>query len=190
MFNRGLKSLLSTDPHIEIIDEKTDITEATQSFPVLKPDVIIWSHKRVNEVTPQALLDLLDRHPGLKLISLNLQNNEMCIYQAARNPSSDPHTLIGAIKYPLMSEVDRRAWAIVPHLLGNEDGHQRPNGPDGDGHHHPSLSKGSGISTRMEEYFRRANEACERAKKVCAASQQIQEKTKKARLLRKGYMLV
>lgn len=190
MFSHGLKSLLTSDPHLKIVGEKLDMIEAGKAVKSLRPDVIIWSHKTQEEVASAEVVALLDLQPGLKLISLNLQNNEMAIYQLARTPATDLQILLKAIKIPLLREANWRDGAILPLLSRNGDGDHPTHNLHRDGHPPTPVIKVSWVWTSLEENCHRAKEVCERAKKTCQASQQTIEYIRKARLLRRGLMPV
>jgi DNA-binding NarL/FixJ family response regulator len=101
MFSGGLKSLLSRDPDVEIIGEEKEVNRAVQQINTLQPDVIIWGNSGMNPALVQEEVRLVKATPGIKIIGLSLQSNNIVIYQSARKVVGDIQDLITAIKEDL-----------------------------------------------------------------------------------------
>lgn len=101
MFSGGLKSLLSKDPDVEIIGEEKEINRAVQQIKTLQPDVIIWGNSGMNPALVQEEIRLVKSTPGIKIIGLSLQSNNIVVYQSARKVIGDIQDLITAIKEDL-----------------------------------------------------------------------------------------
>lgn len=101
MFSGGLKSLLSKDPDVEIIGEETEVNRAIKQVKTLQPDVIIWGNSGINPALTQEEIHLVKATPGIKIIGLSLQNNNIIVYQSARKVIGDIQDLVKAIKEDL-----------------------------------------------------------------------------------------
>lgn len=101
MFSGALKSLLSEDPGVEIIGEETEVNRAVKQVKTLQPDVIIWSNSGMNPALAQEEIHLVKAMPGMKIIGLSLQNNNIVVYQSARKIIGDIQDLVLAIKEDL-----------------------------------------------------------------------------------------
>lgn len=107
MFSGGLKSLLSQDPEVEIIGEETEVNRAVNQLQTLQPDVVIWGSSGMNPALVQEEIRLVKAAPGVKIIGLSLQNNNIVVYQSARQIIGDIQDLIKAIKEnPFPSQPD------------------------------------------------------------------------------------
>lgn len=83
-FSNGLKSLLLSEPKMEIISQETNVNRAIDQIEKLKPDVIIWANTGMKRDAVKEEMHLLQATPDVKTVSLNLQNNNITIHQAAR----------------------------------------------------------------------------------------------------------
>lgn len=100
-FSEGLKSLLLSEPEIGIISQETDINWAIDQIEKLKPDVIIWANTGMKRDAVGEEMHLLQATQDIKTVSLNLQNNNITIHQAARKTmrvAQGVQDLITAIK--------------------------------------------------------------------------------------------
>lgn len=98
MFSRGLKSLLTCQAEVEIVGEETNIDQAIQQMEVLGPDVIIISDSgRMNDFALEEMR-LLKTKPGIKVIGLSLENNDLFIYHSTRMKVTGEKDLFTAIK--------------------------------------------------------------------------------------------
>jgi DNA-binding NarL/FixJ family response regulator len=82
MFGRGLESLLRQEAKLVIVGQETGINEAVEQLKELQPDVVILdSDDPPANLTPQ-LMNVLRASPGVKVIGLSLQTNNLYTYQA------------------------------------------------------------------------------------------------------------
>jgi len=98
MFREGLKSLLLAHAKVDIIGVAKEVTQAIKQIEILKPDVVVWGTKDRQDNSLGEVLQLLVNKPGLKIISLNLQNNQIIIYQSAKRIAKDIQDLVEIIK--------------------------------------------------------------------------------------------
>ncbi len=101
MFSGALKSLLSKDPGVEIIGEETEVNRAVKEVKTLQPDVIIWGNSGMNPALVQEEIHLVKAVPGMRIIGLSLQDNNIVVYQSARKHIGDIEDLVRAIKEDL-----------------------------------------------------------------------------------------
>ena len=72
---------------------------AIEQIKELQPDVVILdSDNAVSQVTP-----ILHTNPGIKVISLSLQNNDLYVYQAKQQAAKETEDLVKAIKDDLQN---------------------------------------------------------------------------------------
>ncbi len=97
LFSHGLKNLLTPTSQLEIIGEETDIDRAIERMETLRPDVIIWGHSGLKGDLALEEIHLLKAKPGIKVIDLNLQNNELFVYRCNRRSAKTIDDLIEAV---------------------------------------------------------------------------------------------
>lgn len=94
MFSHGLESLLHQETNFDIVGQEKDMERAIEQIKELQPDVVILdSNNAVSQVTP-----ILHASPGVKVISLSLQNNDLYVYQAKQQAAKETEDLVKAIK--------------------------------------------------------------------------------------------
>jgi DNA-binding NarL/FixJ family response regulator len=98
MFSSGLKSLISEFPGVEIIGEETEVNQAVKQVKTLQPDVIIWGNSGMNPAWVHEEAHLVKAVPGIKIIGLSLQNNNIIVYHSTRKIIRDIQDLMIAIK--------------------------------------------------------------------------------------------
>ncbi len=103
LFVRGLKSLLSHEPRLEIIGEETSIDRAIEQIEVFVPDVIIWSDSGRMSISAPEEMHLLKAKPGIKVIGLSLTNNDLFIYRSTQRHVKSVEDLVEAIEFDLYS---------------------------------------------------------------------------------------
>ena len=94
MFGHGLESLLRQETNFDIVGQETNIDQAIKQMKDLQPNVVILdSENAVSRVTP-----ILHASPGVKVISLSLQNNDLYVYQVKQWIVRETEDLVEAIK--------------------------------------------------------------------------------------------
>jgi chemotaxis response regulator CheB len=114
-FSNGLQSLLLSEPEMDIISHDTDTNRAIDQIEKLKPDVIIWANTGIKRDALREEMHLLQAVPDIKTVSLNLQNNDITIHQAARKTirvAQGVQDLIAAIKDSLFPKPTSRVEVL------------------------------------------------------------------------------
>jgi DNA-binding NarL/FixJ family response regulator len=82
MFGRGLESLLRQEIGADIVGQETDVEQAVDRIKELQPDVVIVDSDGPAYDSTLALMHILRANPGIKVIGLSLQNNNLYTYRA------------------------------------------------------------------------------------------------------------
>jgi DNA-binding NarL/FixJ family response regulator len=93
MFQRGLESLLGRHKEIDLIGRATNPDQAVEELSLLHPDVIIIDSTSTSVGLTSAILRLLGIDSGIKVISVNLHNNQLFIYQHDQQMPSGYNTV-------------------------------------------------------------------------------------------------
>jgi DNA-binding NarL/FixJ family response regulator len=107
MFSRGLESLLGQDAELKVIGQETDVEQALKQIKDLRPDVVIVYGDEGRNIPVSVIIEILKIRSGIKVISLNLQNNIFYVYQASQRITHDPEDLLKAIKTLIVPDVPR-----------------------------------------------------------------------------------
>jgi DNA-binding NarL/FixJ family response regulator len=97
LFSYGLESLIRQETGAIVIGQETNVNRAIESIKELQPDVIILDNDDTLEPSPD-LLRLLKAISGIKVISLNLQNNSLHVYRTIEQIVRDTQDLVKAIE--------------------------------------------------------------------------------------------
>jgi DNA-binding NarL/FixJ family response regulator len=98
MFGYGLECLLLKEKAGEVVGRGTTLEEAATSLKTLQPDVIIVDDDERSLATIVELLRMVSRNPGLKVIQVSLQSNNLYIYQALHTQVQSVADLVEALK--------------------------------------------------------------------------------------------
>jgi DNA-binding NarL/FixJ family response regulator len=98
MFGYGLECLLLQETEVEIVGRETSIEQATASIKQLRPDVVIIDNDDISSNGITELLKIVRTNPGVKIIHLSLQSNNLYIYQAVHTEVQSVEDLVEAIK--------------------------------------------------------------------------------------------
>jgi len=94
MFGRGLESLLREEENVNIVGQETNIKRAIERIKTIRPDVVILdTDSPASEVMP-----ILREIPGVKVVGLSLQNNQLHVYQAQQRVATGVQDLLDAVK--------------------------------------------------------------------------------------------
>lgn len=97
MFGEGIKTLLSMENEIEIVDPNSDIEAAVQSLQFHKPDIVILNCDDPEpDITPAVLCILRDRI-GTSVIGISLKDNSISIHRGERKQISQLGDLLEVI---------------------------------------------------------------------------------------------
>lgn len=83
-FSEGLKSLLQATSGMKVIGQEQDICQALTQIKKQKPKVVIWASTGLKREPAGKERTLLKAIPTLRVVCLNLQNNEISLYYADR----------------------------------------------------------------------------------------------------------
>lgn len=83
MFAHGLKSLLGQDGDLQLVGHETDVDRALEVIKSSQPDVVILDGSG-SSMHKLDLKRILLARPGLKVIGLSLNSNNLYIYQATQ----------------------------------------------------------------------------------------------------------
>jgi DNA-binding NarL/FixJ family response regulator len=84
MFQHGLKSLLSQQNGVDIIGHSTNPDSALEQIKTLQPDVVIVDNTKLPVDLISKLLKTLNHQRDMKVIGLNLHDNQLTLYQRSQ----------------------------------------------------------------------------------------------------------
>lgn len=91
MFQHGLESLLSQQEGVEILGCASNPDLAIDQIKRLKPDVVILDSTRLSRDSITNLVRIL--YQDVKVIGLNLHNNQLTLYQRSRRATQEYQAL-------------------------------------------------------------------------------------------------
>jgi DNA-binding NarL/FixJ family response regulator len=101
LFSRGLEKLLGQQPDLEIIGREADASQALTCIQALKPDVVILDSKDWASTPSEVVAAVLKAAPHARLISLNLENDQIIVYHGERRTARNVDDLCAAISEEL-----------------------------------------------------------------------------------------
>lgn len=84
----GLRTMLSTDPTIEVVGEASDGAEAVAVVAEKKPNVVLMDIRMPNMDGIQATRHIKDKHPSTSVIVLTMYDNDAHVIDAVRAGAS------------------------------------------------------------------------------------------------------
>lgn len=97
MFGEGIKTLLSREDEIEVVDPTAEIEAAVQCIQTNKPDIVILNCDDPEpDITP-AVLCILRERLGISVIGISLEDNSICIHRGERKQICQLEDLLEAI---------------------------------------------------------------------------------------------
>lgn len=99
MFSYGLESLLRQKPDFEIVGQSEKLNAAIDQIKALAPDVVILDTDGPPSGRSKDIVRILESVPGVKIVGLSLQNNNIHIYQTRRWIASGVEDLLEAIGF-------------------------------------------------------------------------------------------
>jgi DNA-binding NarL/FixJ family response regulator len=98
MFGRGLEQILiKYKTHIEVVGQETDVERAIQRIGEIEPDVVILDGDEPPYNSISMVFRILKQHSIPKVIGLNLQNNNLYVYEARQWMARSVEDLVTAI---------------------------------------------------------------------------------------------
>ncbi|MCL4304140.1 MAG: hypothetical protein KJ077_51120 [Anaerolineae bacterium] len=85
MFQHGLESLLSQQNGVDIVGRATNPDLAIEQIKTLQPDIVIVDNTKLPVDLISKILQTLNDQRNMKVIGLNLHDNQLTLYQ--RNQS-------------------------------------------------------------------------------------------------------
>ncbi|MCL4535535.1 MAG: hypothetical protein M1370_10305 [Bacteroidetes bacterium] len=98
LFARGVQSLLSREPLVEVVGVEKDDRQALDKIKSLNPDVILVDSGATRANTCLTIAEVFQEVPGARVISLSLQENGIDIYDKQRIVACGPGDLVRAIR--------------------------------------------------------------------------------------------
>ena len=98
MFGLGLESILGQNETIEVVGQDANIDRAIERIDQLAPDVVILDGDEPPYDSMATILAILKAQSIPKIIGLNLQNNDLRIYEARQWVAKSVEDLIAAIQ--------------------------------------------------------------------------------------------
>ena len=98
MFGYGLECLLLKEKAVEVVGRGTSVKEAGTLIRIVQPDVIIVDNDEISLDTIAELFRMVSSNPGVKIIHLSLQSNNLYVYQAVITKVQSVADLVEAIK--------------------------------------------------------------------------------------------
>lgn len=98
MFGRGLEILLQNHTDIDVLGQESDIDKAIEQINEAKPDVVILDGDDPLNEAMSTILTILKAQLIPKVIGLNLQDNNLYIYEARRWVTKGVDDLVTAIQ--------------------------------------------------------------------------------------------
>ncbi len=133
LFAEGLEKLLAREPEMKVVGCEQDVSRAAELLEQLGPNVIIVDCTASQGTPPPALVQLLRDRPGVRLISLDLNDNHLSLYHAERRLVKQIGDLVEAAVGPesgLDAEASARgslgssAWwlpvPVLPHTRSSD----------------------------------------------------------------------
>jgi DNA-binding NarL/FixJ family response regulator len=98
MFGLGLESMLGQNETIEIVGQEATIDRAIEQIDQLAPDVVILDGDEPPYDSVAIILAILKAQSISKIIGLNLQNNNLRIFEARQWVARSVEDLVAAIQ--------------------------------------------------------------------------------------------
>ncbi len=104
LFGRGVESLLCGQTGMEVVGWERDANEFIEHIQDLCPDVVLIDGSDPTCDPVPVMMRLLKEGTGAKVITLNVQNNTMCVYCGERRIVKGVEDLVQAILQPSRPE--------------------------------------------------------------------------------------
>ena len=98
MFFRGIESILSQEDGIEIVGQDLDLEAAVACIQETHPDVVIVNCDDPDPRLKSAVVAIMRDSPGLNVVGLSLQNNQISIYRGEKKDVRQVGDLLNAIR--------------------------------------------------------------------------------------------
>jgi DNA-binding NarL/FixJ family response regulator len=103
LFSQGVESLLRQEAGLDIVGREADADKALERIKEIQPDVVILECAEPTRDPTLAVVRILRKEVGTKLIELNLQDNTVCIYRGEKRVVKSIEDLVEAIEHSPLS---------------------------------------------------------------------------------------
>ncbi len=100
LFGLGVESLLRQEVGLEIVGRERDTDRAIELIKECRPDVVILDGADPACDPMSVVGRVLSEGAGTRVITLNLQDNTMCVYRGEQRVVKKVEDLVQAIKQP------------------------------------------------------------------------------------------
>jgi len=132
LFRRGLVALLSQDARLQVVGEAADANEAMNAARRLRPDLILLDNHLPGVQGVDAIADLRQTVPGVRILMLTVSENEHDLAAGLR-AGADGY-LLKTIHTEALCESICKVWegdsVVSPEMMGKLVGLLRVPGPD------------------------------------------------------------
>lgn len=98
LFSQGIETLLSQDPGLEIVGQDTDIDAAAEFLETCHPDVMVLDCDDPEPDLSPAVLCVLRKRLGIRVIGLSLQDNKLYVYRGEQKQVRQVEDLLTEIE--------------------------------------------------------------------------------------------
>ncbi|HEX9015764.1 MAG TPA: hypothetical protein VF960_07145 [Chloroflexota bacterium] len=98
LFARGVQSLLAREQEVDVVGVEKDDPAALEQIKALGPDVILVDSTARHDERCLTISEIFRESPGARVISLNLQEDGVDIYDKHRIVACGPIELVRAIR--------------------------------------------------------------------------------------------
>jgi TorA maturation chaperone TorD len=115
MFSQGVENLLMQQPGLEIVGRETNFEAALQKIYALQPDVVILDSKDMQSAPTSIITSILKGAPCSKIISLNLENDQVRVYLGEQRSARTIDDLLEVVyeEMPGPGQISRQEWASL-----------------------------------------------------------------------------
>lgn len=98
MFSQGVENLLIDQPGLEIAGRESDVSRAIEAIHRLQPDVVIVDSKDMASAPASIVASALKVVPTARVILLNLENDQIRVYQGMQRTARGVNDLLDAME--------------------------------------------------------------------------------------------
>jgi DNA-binding NarL/FixJ family response regulator len=100
LFSHGLESLLCQEPDFKIIGQEAEIDQAISQIKKLQPmqpNVVIIYQDNLAGSSTSAILSILESLPQIKVVGLNVHDNQLYVYKATHYVANKVEDFVEAV---------------------------------------------------------------------------------------------
>jgi DNA-binding NarL/FixJ family response regulator len=103
LFGQGVESLLRRETGLEVVGRETDANKVIERMTELRPDVVIVDSADPECDPVSVVMRILRERVGTRVVTLNLQDNTMCVYRGEQRVVTQVQDLLEAIEQPVLT---------------------------------------------------------------------------------------